>query len=292
MQHLTRTEFEAVVNELSVFRGVRPLQHLVTSIPLITEQRMTDVFHVGTDLVSPSRFQHTFHPRRITKFLQYLIMCHSTFPNLRIRRKHRHAHPVFRVSPYITFNSAFILREVTPHQCIVLTFCGLVEKLQAQTRLRRCRLRHHQKSAGILIDAVHQSYLRIIDVILRHILQVPGNGIQHRTVPIAKPWMHHHTRRFVDDHQVTILIHNVQWDILRRDFVLIMRAIQHHLNHIVRFHLIGTLHRLAVRHDETGICRLLNTVTAGTGQLCEQELIDTKQLLSLVSYDTMMFIQL
>ena len=58
---ITEKAEEAVVNELSVFRGVRPLQHLVTSIPLITEQRMTDVFHVGTDLVSPSRFQSQSH---------------------------------------------------------------------------------------------------------------------------------------------------------------------------------------------------------------------------------------
>src|SRR5574344_201136 len=292
MQHLTRANRKTVVYKLTVLCRVQPLQDLITPIPLITKERMTQMAHVGTDLMSTPRLQHTLHQRRIAKAFQHMVMSHSTPPNLRPRRKNRHPHPIPRITSDVALYPTILLHKIAPHQRMILASGRFIEKLKSQVRLRHSCLRHHQQSARILVNAVYQTNLRIIDVILRHILQVPRNGIQHRAVPVAKAWMDHHACRFVNDHQVLILIHDIQRNLLWRNLILIMRAVQHHLNYIVRLHLVRPLHRLSIRHDKTCVCSTLNPIAARVAQVVQQETVHPQQLLLLVSHHPVVLIQL
>lgn len=69
MEHLTRTEFETVVDELTVLGCALPLEYLVATISGIGKKRMTYVAHVGTYLMGASRLKYTFDEGSITETL-------------------------------------------------------------------------------------------------------------------------------------------------------------------------------------------------------------------------------
>jgi hypothetical protein len=51
MKGLSGTETETVLYESLVRRGTLTAQYLVTTVPIVTEKRMSDVFHVSPDLM-------------------------------------------------------------------------------------------------------------------------------------------------------------------------------------------------------------------------------------------------
>lgn len=61
MKRLTGAQRHAVVNKFTVGSRTLPPQYLIAAIAGIAEQRVTDVTHVGTDLMRTSGFKHTFH---------------------------------------------------------------------------------------------------------------------------------------------------------------------------------------------------------------------------------------
>ena len=61
VQHLTRTEIHTVVNETFVGTAIRSPKNLMTTVAFVSEERMTEMFHVRTDLVGATCFQNTLH---------------------------------------------------------------------------------------------------------------------------------------------------------------------------------------------------------------------------------------
>ena len=120
---------------------------------------------------------------------------------------------------------------------------GLVEELFAQRRLGIGGLRHHQQAAGVLVDTMHQAYFWVIGVVRLQVFQMPGNGIDKCTVEIATPWMHHHSRWFVDYHQVIVFIDYFQGDVLRLDSRIVVRTVEHQCDNVSRAYLIITFNR-------------------------------------------------
>ena len=127
-------------------------------------------------------------------------------------------------------------------------------------RLCLCSLCHYEQTACVLVNSVYKSYLGVVDVIFRMVFQVPRDGVEKRAVPVAEARMHHETCRLVYHHQVIVLIHDVEWNVLSRDVSIVVRTVEHHLNDVERLNLVTALHRLTVDHDEAGVGCLLHSV--------------------------------
>ena len=143
MQALTRAKGKAVVYELFIFCETGSSQYIVSPVPLIVKQRMPDILHMYPNLVRTSGFKSALHQRNIPKSLENLIMSHRGFPLLPFRED-THEHAIFGVSANISFNGAFVLRHVTPHQCRVKPVGLFSEKLPREVRLGLGRLGHEQ----------------------------------------------------------------------------------------------------------------------------------------------------
>ena len=146
----------------------------------------------------------------------------------------------------------------------------VVEELLAQARLSLGCLGYHQQSAGVLVYAVHQSYLRVVGIVCGQMAQVPCDGMYQRTVEIAAARMYHHACGFVDDHQVVVFVAYVEWNILRHDGRIVVRAVEHQCHHIAGTHLIVALHRTLVDMNKTCVGRLLYAVAGLMGHVLRQ----------------------
>ena len=137
----------------------------------------------------------------------------------------------------------------------------MIEELFSQVRLCLRRLSHHKQTAGILIDAMNQSYLWIVRIIARKITQMPGDGVNQRAMEVSTTRMHHHTSWLIDNHQIVVFITHIQWDILGFNSRIEMRAIQHQSDDIPRAHLVVAFYWTVVYKQEACIGSLLNTIT-------------------------------
>ena len=93
---------------------------------------MTDVLHVGTDLMGTSRLEHTLHQRHIAVALHHLIVSNSGLTGFRVGREDLHPQTVLRVAPDVALYPTLVLHEVAPHQGVVTAMGGLVKELLAQ----------------------------------------------------------------------------------------------------------------------------------------------------------------
>lgn len=121
-----------------------------------------------------------------------------------------HLHAVSGITTDIADNGPFILLYISPDQRPVTAFCRLVEELVAEIRLGIRSLGYHQQAGGVLVDAVHQSHMRVIGIIIGIILHMPGYGVDKRTVIVAMTGVHHQTGRFVHYHQILVLIYYIK----------------------------------------------------------------------------------
>ena len=132
VQSLTRTELEGIVHILLVIGSPLATQNLRAAISLVAEQRMTDVLHVGTDLMCPSGFEDTFHEGDISETLEHPIVGDGTLADVAAHGEDCHAKPVLRVAADIAFDDAAVLHKVSPHEGIILAVGGLVEELRTE----------------------------------------------------------------------------------------------------------------------------------------------------------------
>ena len=85
MQSLSRTEVEAVLYECFVGAATFATQYLHSAIALVSKQRMTDMAHVGTYLMSAASLEDTLHECHISETLYHAVVGDSLFAYARIR---------------------------------------------------------------------------------------------------------------------------------------------------------------------------------------------------------------
>ena len=257
-------------------------QNLMTAVAFIVKENMPDVFHVHTDLVGTARFEHTLHECHIPQALQHTVVGNGMLAL--VVRKDGHLHTVFGITAYVTDDCAFVLFHISPDKGAVTAFGGLVEKLKTEIGLGIRRLGNYQQTGCIFVDTVHKPHMRVVGIIIGNIFHVPGNGIDKRAAVVPVSGVHHQPCRFIDYHQVLVLIHYIQGNIFGNNLVLIAGTVHHHRYHIQRLHLVTALHRFAVRHHKSGVGSFLYTVARGIGQAVEQILVHTHHLLPLIHY--------
>ena len=121
---------------------------------------------------------------------------------------------------------------------------------------------------------------------------MPGDGVDQSAVEVAASGMHHHACRFVDDHQLVVLIDHVEWNLLWLDGGVEMGTVEHQRDDVARSHLVVALHRFLVYMHKTGIGCLLDAVSAGVLQFLAHEFIHSDGHLSTVHLKAVVLIEL
>src|SRR5665647_485394 len=181
MQRLPWNDLVTVLDKLFVFCKSSPSQNLITPIPFIVKERMSQEPHMGPDLVCTSRLQHTFNQRDITKSLNDLVMRDSMLPDAPIHINH-HLPAVFSAATNMTCDRAFIFSHITPNQCNIFPIDGVIKELLCQTRLCQFTFRNQYYARSVFIDPVYQVRFNF-----RLIFEVPGKGVDQRPAIIPIP---------------------------------------------------------------------------------------------------------
>ena len=131
---------------------------------------MTRLLHVYTDLMRASRLENTLYERYISEAFYDSIMGNCRLSDPRFRRENLHAEPILRVAGDVALYRSLLFREVSPHQCGVTAVGSLIKKLESELRLGIRRLSNEEQATRVLVDAMHQSYLRIVCIERRQVL--------------------------------------------------------------------------------------------------------------------------
>ena len=139
---------------------------------------------------------------------------------------------------------------------------------------------------------MYQSHMRVVSIIVRIIFQMPGDGIDQCTMIVSVSGVHNQPGRLVHHHQVFVFVDNIQGNVFRNNLIIVAGTIHHHRNHIQRFHLIATLHGLAVSHDKTVFSSLLYAIARSIDDAFKQIFIYPDHRLPFVHYHTEMLVEL
>ena len=131
MESLTWAELEAILYESLIAAAALTSQNLCSTVCLVHEERMADVFHVGTYLVGSACLQDALHEGGIAESLQHLVVGNGSLANATIRVEHLHAEAILRVATDIALDASLILHDIAPYQSIVTAMGGLIEELLA-----------------------------------------------------------------------------------------------------------------------------------------------------------------
>ena len=292
MQGLTPAYLEAVAHKCLIGAAALAAQDLHASVALVGKQRMADVAHVGADLMGAPCLQDTFHQGDVAEALEHLVVGDGGLAQLGAWRQHRHAQPVLRVAADVALYASLVLGDVAPYQCYVAAVGGLVEELQSEACLCVCCLCHDEQSAGVLVNAVYQSHLRVVGVEGTDVAHVPCYRVDQCSVEVADARVYHQAGRLVDYQYVVILVCYRERYLLGQYVGVVVRTVEHQRHHVARSHLVVALHRSVVDMHESCICGLLYAVATGVLQVDEEELVHTHRLLSLVSLQAEVLVEL
>ena len=280
MECLTWAEFETVLDVCLIAAAALTSQNLSPSIGRIHEERMTDMLHVGTYLMSTACLKNALHQGGIAETFQYLIMGNGSLAYSTVRIEHLHAKTVLGVAAYIAFDSSLVLNDISPYQSIIAAMGGLVEELFSKSRLGIWCLCHYQQSGSILVDTMHKPHLWIVRVEILHVFHVPSHCIDERTGKVACTWMNHHASLLVDHHQCIVLVHDIQRNVLCHNTGIMLGTVEHQGDDIIGSHLIVALYGFSVDMNKTSISSILYAVTALIGILLGEELVYTHRCLT------------
>jgi len=290
MQRLTRAGVEAVGYKLAVGARGSALEYLAASVALIVEERVPEVLHVDTYLMRTPCLEDTLHEGDVAYALQNAVVGDGVLAYRGVSED-GHLQAIVRVAGYLATYGASVVLQGAPHEGVVVALGGLVEELHAERGLGVGGLGHHEQSRGVLVDAVHEAYAGVVGVVVGIVAQMPGDGIDERAAIVAAAGVYDHTSRFVDDHEIVVFVYDVEGDVFGGDVILVTRAVHHHGDDVAGFHAVVALHGPAVHMDEACLSRLLYAVTRGVGQMVEEELVDTQQLLPPVHHDTEVLVE-
>ena len=178
------------------------------------------MLHVDADLVGAAGLQLTLHYSYVGKVLDGVPVSDGMLSLVAVG-KDLHQDTVTRVAPDVTCNGAVFLFHLAPHDSDVLSLGGFFEELGTEGSLGVGRLGDDQQTTGVFVDAMDEAQAGVGHVIVRVVLEVPGEGIDQCAVKVAVTGMHHHACGLIDDHQAGIFIDDIQGDVLGDDFALI-----------------------------------------------------------------------
>ena len=155
MQCMTGTERKTIFHKLFVLRKYSSLNNFIATIGMIIEKRMPNMLHVHPYLVSAASFEPTFHKGYVIEFFEHFIMSDRIFTVITFRISGKQFSKPLMPSN-MRNDGAFRIFEISPHNGNIAAMYCMVKKLFSQFRHGYWSLCHYQKSACILINAMHQ----------------------------------------------------------------------------------------------------------------------------------------
>ena len=216
----------------------------------------------------------------------------GTFAHIAARREHGHALTVARVTSDVALNASVVFRKVPPDERHVAAMRIVVKELRAQFGFGFGRLGNDQQSAGVFVDAVHQSDARVVRVVSRQTAQMPSDSVDQRAVEVAHTRVDHKSCGFIDHHQLVVFVNDVERNILGLYRGVVVRAVHHQRHHVARTNLIIAFHRTVVHVHHSRVACLLYAVTRRVLQLLEHELVDADRCLTTVGLHAIVLVEL
>jgi hypothetical protein len=138
---------------------------------------------------------------------------------------------------------------------------------------------------------VDQSGFTFVARHVGQVLEIPGQGIDQGAGPVLMSGVDYHTCRFVNHHQVSIFIHDIQRDRFRYDFMDTRRHRQGDDNFIQGMNPVIGFDRFIINPDEALFDGFLNLCPRNVGQPVRQEFINAHQALTGIGHYAMVFVQ-
>ena len=273
MQHLSRTEGEAVFDKLAVFLRTQSFEDFASAVFLITKEWVPYMLHMHAYLVCASCFQSTLDERDIRELLEHSPVGDSLF-GLRTFLEVPYAvdSAVAVIARQGSFDCAALLLERTPDERVIGAFGGMVEELTGEVGLRFGRLSNEEQTGGIFVYTMDETDIGIIDIddwtiVERRMLEMPGEGMEEGVLIVTMSGMDDESGGFVHHQQVIVLIDDIERYVLRRDGEIMRFMIEQDLYNITRFDAVVGCDRFSVRPHVTRVRSRLDTVAAGVGHV-------------------------
>ncbi len=129
VERLTGAEREAVLDELLVAGELVAPKDLVATIACISEERVPDVAHVGTDLVRASRLESAFDPADVGELLEERVVGDGVLALRRALGIDSHLQAVTLITADVADDRAFGFLQSAPDEGAVGAAGSLVEEL-------------------------------------------------------------------------------------------------------------------------------------------------------------------
>ena len=290
MQGLPWAKLHTIADECFVGGRLFASEYLVATISLVGKERMPGVLHMSTYLVCASCFQSAFHQGYRAKALKYSPVCDGMLAHFASFGEYRHAQSVFRVAPDVAYYCALVLWEWSPNQCVVQTSRGMIEELLAKRGLGFGCLGNDEKSAGVFVDTVHESYLGVVRVIARVVFQMPCQCVDQGAAKVTTSGMHHHAGWLVDEQQLVVFVYNIQGNLLRYYFPIAFWAVEHQCDDVSGLNLVVALYGFAIGLDVSCLGCLLDAIAAGISEVIHQEFVHSHRILPTICHYSAMLI--
>ena len=146
-------------------------------------------------------------------------------------RDHRHLLPVPFVPSNGGVHGAGVLPEVAHHDALIGPGQAVVRELGGELLVGEVVLRRDDEARGVPVDAVDDAGALLPADAGEGVPAVVEEGVDQRPVGVARSGMHHQPLGLIDDDDVSVLVENVQGDVLgdERRFVRLRQCDGHGL---------------------------------------------------------------
>src|SRR5436190_14426334 len=125
------TNCKTIIHKLLVLGKNSSFHNFITAIKVIIKERVTNILHVYSYLVSTAGFKPAFNKCYIIKSLQHCIMRNSLFSMLALWISGKQF-PETLVPSYMSCNCTFFIFKISPYQCYIPSVNRMIKELFSQ----------------------------------------------------------------------------------------------------------------------------------------------------------------
>ena len=284
VEGLAGKDGEAVIHELLVFAKDGAFNNAVSAVGGIAEEGVAGVLHVDADLVGAPGLEAELGEGDVVEPFQHFVMGDGIFAVVAIGEG-IHYFAEAQVAANVGLYGAFVFLEVAPNEGDVAAIDGVFFELGGQLCHGGFGLCDDHKAACVFIYTVNEAYAgEAIDHYVL-LLQVPTDAIDEGAAVVAAAGVDDHAEGLIDDHEVIVLIDDVEGHLLGDDLLAFGAAGLVYDNGIIGADLVVGSDYLAVDGDVAAFEVVLDLVAGGAFEAVHEELIDAEGLLALIGND-------
>ena len=218
MECLTGDELQQIPDETFAF-AERQFTYRCASISFIPENGGVDMFEMNTDLMCSSCMEYQLDKRKMFKVFLYPVFRDRCFPILSLVIVTGHDFSVACRAADVGSYYSFRVIRCAPDNCLVFLLDLPVCKLSRQLVQGRAVFGCDNQPGGVFVEPVHNAGSEVCCVKFVGIgAEMVQNSVGKCACPVAESRMDDHSRRFIDYHEVIVLIHDIKRNIFRSQF--------------------------------------------------------------------------